>query len=566
MLSFQLFSLLLLGYQLFIVLFVRIGFFFNIPISNYSLPLSLLVYLSLTTWILTFIKFNKISLIKGITIVFCFCILHIVFYLSTFLFARSYDLSWDGQGYQQTAIIALSQGWNPVFQPKISLLQELESQIFAESYPSALWEIQSTIYSYTGVINTAKVTNLIIGVVAYCYLFILFRRFKLNKIISFLVSFLIVVQPVYLNQFLTFMQDGYGYQLIIISLVSLLLTVTDSKVWTIISFSFAILLMIGTKYSFLPISLVLSIFFTLVFVNKILNKIINIDRRLLLVVISLFICGSITMYIPYFRNYVSHGHAFYPTNIPDLIGSVSFNNKPNNLSHSGKLSLLLHGILSRSQTYDSGDPINAENVAFLKVPFSFSMQEIRDASHLYNNRVGAGGPLFSGIVTLVSLILLIMMFKTTNQKERYTIYSVNILLTFILILTYLSPTPNLLRYNSYLQLIPFVVIMPLYIVFRYKYIKALTSVVLLLLFINSTLVGYGVVNETTTEYSKVTKQFEQLKRQNIKFNVRAQHFYSNYVLLTEKNVPFNIVTRLTCGINVKDLVSSSNTTHYCLPE
>jgi hypothetical protein len=385
----------------------------------------------------------------------------------------TYDTSWDGQGYHQSAIIALSNGWNPVYQPLINFKQHLPSQIFAEGYPSALWEIQASIYSLTGWINSAKVMNLAIAIIAAQFLYILARKLNISKFIAVLLSLLVVIQPVFLIQFLTFMQDGFGYQLLVIAITSLIIIILDLKAhWAVLSFLMAAILLVSTKYSHLPIALILGIIFMFVVVNRFMNIEYRFNKFVKGFLVIFFVCSAVFAYLPYIRNGLAHSYFFYPTNIPELMGSVAYNNVPKNLDKDDKFKLLFYGIFSRSQDSSSGDPRAAENVAHLKMPFTFSMDEIEDSVSLYNNRVGAAGPLFSGIAFLSLAFLTFVTFRTKNVKERYIIYSSFFIITGLLVFSLFTPAPNLLRYVSQIQLLPFAVIIPLYAGFKSKYLKA----------------------------------------------------------------------------------------------
>lgn len=124
------------------------------------------------------------------------------------------------------------------------------------------------------------------------------------------------------------------------------------------------------------------------------------------------------------------------------MGSVRYNNVPNNLQNSSKLTLLFYGIFSRAQPKESGDPRNESNTAQLKFPFYFSDQEISDSAQLYNNRVGSGGPLFSGLVLLSICLIFLAYFKAANIQERYAVYASILALALIILLSLIAPTPN----------------------------------------------------------------------------------------------------------------------------
>ncbi|HSA83622.1 MAG TPA: hypothetical protein VLF20_01930 [Patescibacteria group bacterium] len=560
----ELSSFLSLSFLVFIVLFTRLGFLFDITITPYSLVLSFVTFCSLVVFLFTLVPVARLTLKSKLVSLSGFIVISIVVFFLSYPLARTFDLSWDGQGYHQTAIIALYDGWNPLKTDTISLKQTLPSQIFAEGYPSALWEIQANIYAAVGQINAAKVTNIALALIALGFLYSLLRTLTFGKFPAFVTSLLIVLQPVFLIQLLTYMQDGLGYQLILIALSSLILLMLKPKShWPIVAFLFIELLLVSTKYSHLPVALLLGGFAFLVLVNRYLNKEFLFTKKKWLVIILLVGISGVFAYLPYGRNAIVHQALFYPTNIQELMGSVTYNNVPRNLNEHDKLGLLLYGMFSRSQTAMSGDPTNKENIATLKVPFTFSMQELTDGGRQFNNRVGAGGPLYSGLILLSFALLIVMSFAAQSQKERYAIYAAYIIVGLLLFLALLTPTPNLLRYTNQLQLIPFAVLIPLYAVFKRPLVKVIAGLTLILIAMNVTFFTYGVYQNNILENEKMNRQFAEMRDSGETYHVRAQHFYSNYVLLDEQNVPFTIVNDLDCTVEVKDLVSSSNTTHYC---
>lgn len=552
-----------LGFFIFGITFIRLGFFIGATINEYTLPLIILSYLSGLVIIYSSNIFNlKQGFEKYLPILF-FSVTIFIFAVIAQLLGFTYDTSWDGQGYHQSAVIALSNNWNPLYDPSIDFAQVLPSQIFAEGYPSALWELEASVYSLTDRINSAKVFNFAIAFLAAVIVYSLTRKLKLPKILSVIISILIALQPVYLIQLLSFMADGFGYELLVIAACSLAIVAFSPKsYWAIATFLMAELFLVTTKYSHLPVSLVLGIIFGLIVFNRILNYDYRINKNSITFTILFVLTALIFATIPYFRNQFHHSAMFYPTNIPDLMGSVKYNNVPNNLQDSNKLSLLFHGIFSKAQTKESGDPRSETNVADLKIPFSFSPKEINDSATLYNNRVGGGGPFFSGLVVLSLILVTYLYIKAESKKQRYAIYASLFTFMIIIVLSLLAPTPNLLRYTNQLQLIPFAVIIPIYAVFNKPFIKIFCFIILAVSAVNLILFGSAIFAKSISEANAMNKQMADLRKTDLTYQVKAQQFYSSYILLKEQNVKFEITDSLKCQ-KVERLFSSSTTTQYC---
>ncbi|MGH7202916.1 MAG: hypothetical protein ACREHC_00555 [Candidatus Levyibacteriota bacterium] len=557
------FILISLGFLIFEVIFIRIGFFFGSPIGSCTLLLSFVMYCAALTYLYSSSIFQIKQKIKSYIPIFLFIIVSLLLSGVSILLSNTYDTSWDGQGYHQSAVIALASNWNPIKEPLIHFKQNLPSQIYAESYPSALWEIEATIYSLTHRINSAKIMNIVIAIIAGMIFYSLLRKLKFGKILSYVISFFIVLQPMYLIQLLTFMEDGFGYELLLIATASFAITIVAPKsYWAIATFIMAELLLVTTKYSNLPVALVLGSLFALFIINCFLNKEYVLSRYTKYFLIGSILVASIFAYLPYGRNQIAHGALFYPANTPALMGNVIFNSVPTNLLEHNKLTLLFYGIFSKSQTEESGDPRNKSNLAELKIPFTFSLSELNDSAKLYNNRVGAGGPLFSGIIVLSVLLVFFLYFKTENFKERYAIYTSVFGLILILILSLFTPAPNLLRYVNELQLIPFVIIIPIYVVFKKTYTQIFCHMLIMLVGLNIFLFSIAVFNKTLLETKEINKQFQDMRNSRIEYQVNAQQFYSSYYILEEQNISYYAVDNFRCH-NTKQLLASSTTTQLC---
>lgn len=559
----ELFTTIIFGFLVFTVIFIRLGFFLGITINSFTLIYSFVTYILALTSLFLFTPISKTKKSGFISLSF-FIISCLLFFYGAVLLSTTYDTSWDGQGYHQSAVIALANDWNPVRDPSIDFKQELPSQIFAEGYPSAIWELEATVYSLVGKINSAKIFNFIIAAVALLAVYILMRKLFVGRILSFIISILVIFQPIYMLQLLTFMQDGFGYQLLVLTAVALLIVAMRAKEhWAVVLFIMSEIFLVSTKYSFLPVALVLGLIFIFILLNRMLNKEYKINKAFLIIGICSIFVSAVFSYLPYIRNQIFHGAAFFPTNIPELFGSVKYNNIPKDLQDDNKISLLFYGIFSKSQARESGDPRSDKNIAELKPPFTFTKEELSNAGGHFNNRVGAGGPFFSGAVAISFLFLFLVSLITRARKERYTIYSIYFAIGVIIILALLTPTPNLLRYVSQLQLIPFVIAIPLYVFFKEYYIKVFALIILFVVGVNNVLFTSSVFREVEKDTRAINHQYQTMRDSGIEYRVKAQQFYSSYILLEEQSVPFIMVDNLKCKES-ESLVVSSTTTRFCV--
>lgn len=119
-----------------------------------------------------------------------------VVYASWFLAKHFVDLSYDGQAYQQTAIIKLSEGWNP-FYKQLSRDELGTLALWVNHYPKAMWIYSTGIYQLVGDIEQAKVFSPLLLFAAWCIVFSFLLEIQPRRwIISLLVSCVAVFNPV----------------------------------------------------------------------------------------------------------------------------------------------------------------------------------------------------------------------------------------------------------------------------------------------------------------------------------------------------------------------------------
>ena len=225
----ELVSVISLGFLVFTILFIRVGFFFGLTISPLTLSMSFLWYVT-SLYVLFLVSRSSNTILRNEFLAMgMFIVMGVGLYVVSFPMGNTYDLSWDGQGYHQSAIIALKEGWNPVSEASIKFREKLPSQIFAESYPSALWEVQSAVYAVTDQVNSGKILNFAIAGVAFFFVFALLRRLSMGFLFAGVIASAMVLQPVFLIQALTYMQDGFGYELLLIALSSLKVLIVTGK-------------------------------------------------------------------------------------------------------------------------------------------------------------------------------------------------------------------------------------------------------------------------------------------------------------------------------------------------
>ncbi len=253
-----------LFFGIFLVFILNVGFFMGVTINGFILPVAYILYL-LGLLLLNLKLHKKIKLIGIITAII---IIPTVLFLGFLLFAHTYDFTVDGQDYQQTAVISMANGWNPIRGSQLKIpapvgLYGLGGEFglpFAIGYPKTLWMIQSSIYKTTGHVNSAVITNLLSALIAFVFLFYLLLRLKISKFWASFIALFSVLEPHFIQQFFSFMSDGFGYEISIVAIVALIsLIISKEKTTPLLLFICSWIFLIGTKFSNAYLGLILAV-------------------------------------------------------------------------------------------------------------------------------------------------------------------------------------------------------------------------------------------------------------------------------------------------------------------
>lgn len=552
----------LIYYFIFLLILTNLGFFFGLALSKWHLPVSLILYLLLLVGLKA--KYHLKIALNDVLLVF----LTLVFLsIAGFALSKTFDTSYDGQLYHQTAVISLSNGWNPIWNRDLPIIAPTGQygedgefgKHFAIGYPKSLWEIQSAIHLFSGQLQTAAVTNLIVGLIAFIFLLSFLLDLKIKPIWATTVSLIAVLEPHYILEFTSFMQDGFSYQISLVAIVSLLTFMMKNKNSAFIMFCSSWLFLIGTKFSNLPLAATL-IFICLGFLvisGLLQNK--NIQR----LIGAFFIIGTILFASPYVVNFINYGSPVYPANLKWASEDVKYQQTPINLIGKSQGELLLYGIFSKPQiSTATSDPAN---IAHLKLPFTFTKSELIQPQ---SERVGTGGIFFSGLFVLSLIFLIISLFRkqpAENYKILITILSAVILIIFCALTL---SVPNDLRFTPLICFIPtlaLIGILKMNLEKPLKWLKALTLIFAILITINISSVLIPTVNARINEFAEIEEQMQTMKNSETTYQVYALNFYSSYLRLEESGVKFVKIAEIGCT-QPELLAGSFSSTSFCPPE
>lgn len=239
-----------------------------------------------------------------------FSIALILVFSSMYISMNSYDCSFDGQWYHQDAIIAMSDGWNPIWDFPISNADASGSNAnYINHYPKASWTIQAVIFRLTGNIEAGKSLHFF-----YWFSFLLLltnflkSRFSLSWVKTTLLVLFLSVSTISLGQAHSFYVDGILYSLLGIFVIFLIdfLYYNKPSGWLLI---LAFIVLVNIKFTGLVYGGVLMLGGAIWVLARQKSKFKNsIIKFSLSVVLGVGIVG----YPTYIRNTFSKGHPLFP--------------------------------------------------------------------------------------------------------------------------------------------------------------------------------------------------------------------------------------------------------------
>jgi len=135
--------------------------------------------------------------------------------LALSLSAFYYDLSWDGQWYHQTAILAIARDWNPLADPMHPFASNLK--LWVRHYAKGPWYMAAAIYDTTGHIELGKCINwlalaaMFLAVLAAC----LDGGLRRSRAIG--IATIVAINPVVMSEVTTYLVDGIMISFLVVA-------------------------------------------------------------------------------------------------------------------------------------------------------------------------------------------------------------------------------------------------------------------------------------------------------------------------------------------------------------
>lgn len=527
-------------------------------------------------------------------------------------FARSFvDLSYDGQTYHQSGIIALDQGWNPLYENIFEQKDlNIQNKIWVSSYPHAANYQALSVYKITQNLEDGKLFNLLLVVACWLFSFLALRSLRLDsirhKFISIVISVLIAINPVNLMQIFTFGLDSQFYCLLVCWIACLVMI--HAKFWIKLNYwnLFAItVLMVNNKltsiaYLIFFATAYLVIVLTLKFRRNItqnlptyrsnsdtqtpLNLNLSVDQNTpkkqiikskwtnsnfktpIFVFVSITIATLVFGYQPFVTNWKMHDNPMFPIFSPkqnDLKYDFG-ENRPSNWKEAETLPLFAASIFFAS----NGQFRAPQDEANFKIPFTYSQDEINEFIYL-GPKTGGFGFLFSAIFIVAFVMLIVYL---TKPKSKYKFLLV-LILVLLLLSCLINPLSSNARYIPQLWLLPIIIL--IFTNLNGSKTGNIISVFLVyLISINSIVIFRHDLNFNLNSTNQINLTLKKLKLEaNEKpLDINVGTFDGNNYLLKDNNIQTKVsyqkIEQFECEagfIKTKLLVDSTNPSKYCKP-
>jgi hypothetical protein len=551
----------LILFFLFVGIVIHVGWLSGVVINQFTLPITFGLYIVITLVISKIIDPERfISRLKDIGIFAITAVLIAIAGIA--IFSHTYDTSYDGQSYHQSAISSMMHGWNPM--RDMQLPQPIiQGEIYVHGYPKLYWEFYASFAKMGDSLDAATVLNIIPFIVALvCVYYLLSSVLRLDKW-ALPLTLLGVVSIYFAQQVFSFMADGTSYEFGIaaIALLAAMFITKKAPLKLIIPFVGLLIILLAIKFNNAPLVIILSLFGLLHFYKTRAYQ----NTKTLAVIGSAIVCAFLVLWSPFITNYTRHGSPIYPMNLLAPKSNLRYDNIPSNIRKADSVQLLFYGIFSSTQPSSAGDVKSLDNVAMLKLPFTFTARELESTDD-FLGRVGSGGVLFSGAVVASILLFVIMLTKLNGSKDEKIIGYIILCVSILIVLGLVNPVANKLRYAPFITLLPLLIVIGSLLITRSKdwLIAATRWVVVITIVANIFLFSISIISQRMNEFDAINKQDRMLQTAQQPIGLISRAFSSIAYRLDERGIKYKIVTRCHNDEHGVEVASSFKSAYYCI--
>lgn len=488
-----------------ILIISNLAFLFNFDINIFNVVIS--VFLSLAALVYT-VKNRRDRIVSVIVAV-------LISLFSYNLAITYFDLSYDGQGYHQETIYLLKNGWNPVFE---------ETTVFRSwinHYQKGNEIIQANIYLLTDKIEAGKMINLLFIFIAFAVFVVFLSTLKIRSLYKWLLSFIVVFNPVVFTQVFTNYIDANWYLTLVIALSSLCTYFMDRKPIGLIIFILSSVIFCSLKLTSIPVFIVITVFafsYHLFFQKK----------KMVFPFLAIFLLSVICNIHPFITNVKNGYHILHPfagSKKSDILNQ----NIPEVLLNKNRIERLLVSLFS-----ETSNGIKAIHYEGLKMPFQINKANLYLS---YDTRLGGFGFLFSGILILSVVLLIHLLFlkKQNFLKKVLVIVLVGLLCTILI-----NPASWWARLSAQIWLFPITIV--IFALLSEKKLPSLLALLVLPLFMVNVLIPGYLSFKDLQNNNKVMNHFiNSVGNKTIILNLSNQRGFQQYYLkFKERNINYKI--------------------------
>ncbi len=447
------------------------------------------------------------------------------------LAGRFYDVTPDGQTYHQPAIIDLVRDhWNPIQNPWI------QAHFSIVHFSKGPWYVEGAVYALLGRIEPAKGVNalLIVSAFGLC-LYSLRRLTRLPFPVALGIAALAAANPVAISQSLSFYVDGQLASLLLVGACSALLMYRQPNRFHAVILFTSVVLAMNVKLTGIVLSGLLCMAVLAATARESRTRA---PQFLAVCVCTLGVGALVLGYNPYVTNTLRFANPFYPMAGPNA--QVDYADyRPADFNGMGPPERFARSLFARTQW--------GRTATELKVPFTFSLEEIRNSAYP-DPKAGGFGPLFGGALVLSLLFWLIQ----ARRIPKDPLLRSGFLLSAALAATaVVIPEGWLARYVPYVWWVPLIAILVASKGSRSQRLVAAAIAATLVLNVG-VVGGYYVYyqNERTTILAKELDRTRQQKQGVVAY---LGDFTSNAVRLSEAGITFRetdpaSLERLRCEV------------------
>ncbi len=505
----------------FAVAFAMAGFAVGISLGWYTLVLPALLLLGIS-----FFQGQKQ----------CYALLLIIAAVALWAVACNFlfDWSYDGMYYHKQAIIALKEGWNPLWQSSLEadeFASYLDMALWLDNYPKGVWIFSAAIYAITNHLETAKAANLLFLIPTFWIAYDVMRTvYGLSQKKGLAFAILFVLNPVFICQVFTSYNDlAVGCCIIMTALLCM-------KIYAERASTYTYLLLFGVAAFSCTVKFTAPVFVGILLLATGICYAwkTKLDwarlKRPVCVVLSAFLAGVLLLgFDPYVKHVLQGQHILYPV-MGEGAYDIMNTNPPATMDERGQLGKLFVSLFSKTNNDISQAPQP-------KIPGAVYADEL---PHLSNAdiRIGGFGVLFSAVLVLSLLLLVAATCYRTRMRA-----AIGIFLCVFTLLALFFPESWWARYASYIYYIPVLILLHSMDVppENAKWLTWFRRVIYVLFLANSALLIWAVLRTGIQTTAELNQKLEEVKATGSKVLVRVNDFPSHVKLFSEYGIDFEVV-------------------------